>query len=292
MSKNSGKRSTHRAKPTFRYAIISVTLILFLVGGLFMIFYGMKKALIDIKESIEIEVELKQNISPGAIDTVKIALETKPYIHSIKYISKEEALLNFEKELNQPIDSIAGFNPLYDAYLITLNSEYSSPDSMKLVSRDLSQIENVRSVNYSNAVIELVNANMKKVSTIGLITIGLLLLIAFSLIDSTIRLMMYSQRFLIRSMQLIGATKGFIIKPFIIKGLIAGIVSGILAILLISSSLYYIEYRFQLLNLLREDYIYLSVAGLILLGIGVFICLTSTYLSVNKYLKTKLDELY
>lgn len=292
MSKDISSKTPRKAKPTFRYAIISVTMILFLVGVLFTVFFGVNKALVQIKESIEIEVELDKNITPTSIDSIKTILQSKQYLNSLKFLSKEDAIKLFEKELNQEIESIAGFNPLYDAYLVTLKNEYSVPDSIKFVHRELSEIEGVKSVNYSNAALDLVNANMKKVSTVGLITIGILLIIAFSLIDSTIRLMMFSQRFIIRSMQLIGATKNFIIKPFILKGLGAGLISGILAIILLGSGIFYLQNRFQLLNLTQADYIYLSVAGLILIGIGVVICLLSTYLSVNKYLRTKLDELY
>lgn len=292
MSSDIGSKSPRKAKPTFRYAILSVTLILFLVGVLFTIFFGVNKALIAIKESIEVEVELVQGITPENIESVKHELQAKKYLNTMEYLSKETAIKNFEKELNQEIESIAGFNPLYDAYLITLKNEYSVPDSIQLIHDDLSKIEGVKSINYSNAVLDLVNANMKKVSTIGFITIGLLLIIAFSLIDSTIRLMMFSQRFIIRSMQLIGATKGFIIKPFLIKGLLAGLISGILAVFMLGSGIYYLQYRFQLMQLQQSDYVYLIIAGLVLTGIGVVICFLSTLLSVNKYLKTRLNELY
>lgn len=292
MSNDIGNKSPRKAKPTFRYAILSVTLILFLVGVLFTIFFGVNKALISIKESIEVEVELVQGITPENIESVKHELQAKKYINTMEYLSKETAIKNFEKELNQEIESIAGFNPLYDAYLITLKNEYSVQDSIQLIHEELGQIQGVKSINYSNAVLDLVNANMKKVSTIGFITIGLLLVIAFSLIDSTIRLMMFSQRFIIRSMQLIGATKGFIIKPFLIKGLLAGLISGILAVLMLGSGIYYLQYRFQLMQLEQSDYVYLVTAGIILTGIGIVICFLSTLLSVNKYLKTRLNELY
>lgn len=289
---NTKRKSPRKVKPTFSYAILSVTMILFLIGIMYTIFFGLNKALIDIKESIEIEVELAQDISADAIDSVKYDLQSKHYINSISFMSKEEAIKSFEKELNQEIEAIAGFNPLYDAYLITLKNEYSEPDSIQQVHADLTEIKNVKHINYSDAVLNLVNANMKKVSTIGMITIGILLIIAYSLIDSTIRLMMYSQRFTIRSMQLIGATKGFIIKPFILKGLSAGLISGILANFIILGGGYYVQNRFQLLNLRDADYIHLGFAGLALIGIGIVICLVSTFFSVHKYLRTKLDELY
>ncbi|MCO5231562.1 MAG: permease-like cell division protein FtsX [Chitinophagales bacterium] len=292
MSKDVGRKSPSKAKPTFRYAIISVTLILFLVGSLFTLFFGVNKILAEIKESIEIEVELNQGISPAGIDSIRQELNAKTFINTIQFYSKEEAIKSFEKELNQNIVEIAGFNPLYDAYLITLKNEYSVQDSLKNIQQEIQQISGVKSVNYSNIVIDLVNANMKKVSTVGIITIIILLLIAYSLIDSTIRLMMFSQRFIIRSMQLIGATKGFIIKPFILKGLYAGIISGILAVALIFGGGYLIQEKLHSFQLQQADYIYLSIAGLILIAIGIVICLISTWLSVNKYLSTKLDELY
>ncbi|MCO5234464.1 MAG: permease-like cell division protein FtsX [Chitinophagales bacterium] len=292
MSKDVERKIPNKTKPTFRYAIISVTLILFLVGSLFTLFFGVNKILAEIKESIEIEVELNQGISSNGIDSVRQELNSKFFINTIQFYSKEEAIKSFEKELNQNIIDIAGFNPLYDAYLITLKNEYSVQDSLKNIQQELQQISGVKSVNYSNIVIDLVNANMKKVSTIGLIAIGILLLIAYSLIDSTIRLMMFSQRFIIRSMQLIGATKSFIIKPFILKGLYAGIISGILAVLLIFGGVYLIQEKFHLFQLENSDYVYLSIASIILIAIGIAICLLSTILSVNKYLRTKLDELY
>lgn len=292
MSNEVGKKSPRKTKPTFRYAILSVTLILFLVGVLFTLFFGVNKALKEIKESIEVEVELNAGITPEGIDTVKSELNAKRYIKTISFYSKEEAIKSFEKELNQDIVGIAGFNPLYDAYLITLKNEYSVPDSIHIVHDELQKIIGVKSVNYSNVVVELVNANMKRISSIGLVAIAILVIIAFSLIDNTIRLMMFSQRFTVRSMQLIGATKSFIIRPFILKGFFAGLISGMLAVALIGGGIYFIQDRFQIIQLSQAEYIYLGMAGLGLIGIGIVICLLSTYLSVNKYLRTKLDELY
>ncbi|MCO5248674.1 MAG: permease-like cell division protein FtsX [Chitinophagales bacterium] len=292
MSDKQGKQSSQKSRTSFRYVIISVTLILFLVGSLFMLFFGINKALIQIKESIEIEVELNRDITQGGIDSVKTALLTKEYIKSMNFVSKEDAIKNFEKELNQNIEDIAGFNPLYDAYLLTIKNEYSVPDSIKLVKSDLMAIGGVKNINYSNAALELVNANLKKVSTVGIIVILILLIIAYSLIDNTIRLMMYSKRFTIRTMQLIGATKWFIVKPMVGKGTLSGLFSGIIAILLIGGGVYYLQYKYSLLNIQQSDYLYLGLAALALIVIGLVICFVSTYFSVNKYLKTKLDELY
>jgi cell division transport system permease protein len=287
-----GQRSPRKAKPTFTYAIISVTMILLLIGVMSTIFFSLNKAFVELKESIEIEIELSSIATQEDIDAIQKTLKTAPYINTYEFQSKDVAIKEFQKEINQDIIGIAGFNPLYDAFIITLKNEWSSPDSVKKITDKLGKMNNVRSVNYSAAVIELVNANVNKVMIAGLVVIIFLLIVAFSLIDNTIRLLMFSQRFLIRSMQLIGATRWFIIKPFIIKGITAGIISGLFAISLIGGSVYYIEHRFSLLNLNENDIMLLSFIGVGIIASGVLICIFSTWLSVSKYLGMKLDELY
>jgi cell division transport system permease protein len=287
-----GQKSPKKAKPTFTYAVISVTMILLLIGVMSTIFFSLNKAFVQLKESIEIEIELSSIATQEDIDAIQKTLKSAPYINTYEFLSKDVAIQEFQKEINQDIVGIAGFNPLYDAFIITLKNEWSSPDSVRKITERLGKMSNVRGVNYSAAVIELVNANVKKVMISGLVVIIFLLIVAFSLIDNTIRLLMFSQRFLIRSMQLIGATRWFIIKPFILRGITAGVISGLLAVGLIGGALYYIEYRFSLLKLEENDILILSLIGLGIILSGVVICFFSTWLSVSKYLGMKLDELY
>lgn len=287
-----GQKSPRKAKPTFTYAIISVTMILLMVGVLGSGFFALNKAFIDLKESIEIEIELNAAVTPDEINQIKEQLLGARYINTISFQSKDEAIKDFEKEINQDIVGIAGFNPLYDAFIITLRNDFSMPDSVKSIQESIQQFKGVRSVNYSSAVIELVNANMNKAMTVAIVVIVFLLIVAFSLIDNTIRLLMFSQRFLIRSMQLIGATKWFIIKPFIIRGISAGVISAVISILLIGAGIFVLTEKYSLLELSKDDYLILSgIAGGLIVG-GIGICVLSTYLSVNKYLHLKLDELY
>lgn len=287
-----GQKSPRKAKPTFTYAIISVTMILLLIGVMSTIFFSLNKAFVQLKESIEIEIELSSIATQEDIDAIQKTLKSAPYINTYEFQSKDIAIQEFQKEINQDIVGIAGFNPLYDAFIITLKNDWSSPDSVSNITERLGKMNNVRSVNYSAAVIELVNANVNKVMIAGLVVIIFLLIVAFSLIDNTIRLLMFSQRFLIRSMQLIGATRWFIIKPFILRGITAGVISGLLATGLIGGAIYYIENRFSLLNLEENDFLMLSFIGLGIILSGVVICIFSTWLSVSKYLGMKLDELY
>jgi cell division transport system permease protein len=292
MSNSLGRKTPRKTKPTFTYAVLSVTIILLLVGVLGSSFFAVNKALIDIKEKIEIEVELKTDASEKEIADLDKYFKSAPYINTHEFQSKDEAIKEFEKELNQDIVGIAGFNPLYDAYIITLKNEFSQPAELEKIKSELSQKAGVRGINYSSAVMDLVNANIKKVLTAGGIIIAILLVVAFSLIDNTIRLLMFSQRFLIRSMQLIGATRGFIIKPFIQKGFLAGLVAGLLSIALIAGGMYFLQQQYGWFDINGEDYYVLGgMAGALLLA-GILICLLSTYLSVNKYLSMKLDELY
>jgi cell division transport system permease protein len=292
MSNSLGRKTPRKTKPTFTYAVLSVTIILLLVGVLGSSFFAVNKALIDIKEKIEIEAELKTDASEKEIADLDKYFKSAPYINTHEFQSKDEAIKEFEKELNQDIVGIAGFNPLYDAYIITLKNEFSQPAELEKIKSELSQKAGVRGINYSSAVMDLVNANIKKVLTAGGIIIAILLVVAFSLIDNTIRLLMFSQRFLIRSMQLIGATRGFIIKPFIQKGFLAGLVAGLLSIALIAGGMYFLQQQYGWFDINGEDYYVLGgMAGALLLS-GILICLLSTYLSVNKYLSMKLDELY
>jgi cell division transport system permease protein len=292
MSNSLGQKSPRKSKPTFTYAVLSVSVILLLVGALSSGFFAVNKALIDIKERIEIEVELKTDVSEQEVAKLDKYFESAEFINTYEFQSKEEAIKEFEKELNQDIMDIAGFNPLYDAYIITLKNEYSQPDKLEEIKVALQQQAGVRGINYSSAVIELVNANIKKVMTVGAVVISILLLVAFSLIDNTIRLLMFSQRFIIRSMQLIGATKSFIIMPFIKKGALAGLIAGSIAILLIAGGISLLQQQYGWFELEQQDYYLLAGMALALLSAGVLICLLSTYLSVNKYLSMKLDELY
>ncbi len=286
-----GRKSPRKSKPSFTYAIISMALILLLVGLLGLTIFLTQKSLKGIKENIEFELVLDKDIEE--IDKIQIRnfLNGKPYIKSNTFLSKEDAAENFQRELGQNFIETLGFNPLYDAYIITLNSNYTASDSIQKVKTEILAQKGIEDVSFDQGIVDLLNAKLKSLSLVILGISVFLLLIAISLIDSTIRLSMFSQRFIIRSMQLIGATQSFIQKPFLTTAIRNGLVSAVLAIGVMGGLLIYINRRYNAL-VVQEDLPILAAIFISVLVLGVLISLFSTFFTVRKYLRLKLDELY
>lgn len=292
MSEHLSQKSPKKAKPTFTYAIFSMTIILFLVGVLGIGYFILNKSVNKIKESIEVEVELKDSISDADLEALKVFLTQNAAIKTVEFKSKQQAVESFQKGLGQDIIGIAGFNPLYDAFIIRLNAEYSNEQKFNALKASIISKSGVKYVNYSPVAMDVVGANINKVLAYVGGAIFILLLASLSLIDNTIRLLMFTQRFIIRSMQLIGATKWFIIKPYIIKGITAGLISALLSIAILSGMVYFFTHTYDELALSQPDYLILGLIALSIFIIGITISAGSTYLAVNKYLRLKLDELY
>lgn len=292
MSKNLSQKTPRKNKPTFVYAILSITMILFLVGLLASGYVFVNKMMNNLKESVEVEIELNDTITPLQLQKVSYTLKEQDYIKDYTFRSREEAAKSFQKDLGQDFVEILNANPLYDAYIVHLKASYSDKDNLKKIKTKLEKIEGITSVNYSSIVLDVISANISKIMYVLTVLAIILLLVAFSLIDNTIRLSMFSQRFTIRSMQLIGATKVFIMKPYIFRSILTGILSACIAIMFLAGLIYYIQFRISDLKMLNEDVILLAAIAIGLVVCGVFISAISTYFSVNKYLYTKLDELY
>lgn len=291
MSDNLGQKSPKKRKPSFIYAILSITLILFVVGLIGLGFYYSKKGINAVKESVELEVILNSDLGKKQMEDIQYFLDNQRYIKDVKFVSKEKALEEFSKELGQDIYNIAGDNPLYDAFLVHLKSDYSNNDSIKIVLKDIKKQESVLEVEYPKEIFDLVSVQLKKAPIVIGVFCIFLLLIAFFLIDNTIRLMMFSQRFLIRTMQLIGATKSFILKPFLTRAVFSGIISAVLAICIWSVILYFGSYKYNFLYT-ATDYTIFGIGALSMVLFGILVSILSTYFSVNKYLQLKLEELY
>ncbi len=280
-----------KRKPSFVYAVISIAMILFIIGlfsfGVFII----QKEINKIKEGIQIDLNLKSGITEDQKTAIAAYLQKQDYVAKITFKSKDEAAEQFEKELGQNFREILGENPLYDAYIINLKADFSNPDFVKDVKSALVGLSGVEEVFYSDLAVNSTGATLKPITIgIGILSI-VMLIVAFLIIDNTIRLMMYSQRFTIRSMQLIGANEWFIIKPYIIKSIISGLISAFIAIAILACLVYLTIYKFSI-QFVNQDFVTLILIAVSLIIFGIFISMTSTYLSVNKYLKIKLDELY
>ena len=291
MSVDLEPKTPKKSKPTFAYAIISITMILFIIGLFSFGVFTIQKEINKIKEGVQIDLNLKTDATEEQKTAIADYLKKQKYVSKITFKSKDVAAEQFEKELGQNFREILGENPLYDAYILNLKADFSNPDFVKDVKSALLGLNGVQEVQYSDMAVKTTAATLKPI-TIGIVILSIImLLVAFLIIDNTIRLMMYSQRFTIRSMQLIGANEWFIIKPYISKAAISGVISALIAIVALSIVIYLTIYKFSVV-ISTGDFVILALIAIGLIFFGIFISIASTFFAVNKYLKIKLDELY
>jgi cell division transport system permease protein len=290
MSIDNRHSTPKKNKISYWNSIFSITTVLFLTGFLGIFIWIAKNTSDVLKESVVIQVELVDT-SQYFYDNFKAEIEAMPQVKQVKFVSKDSAAEKLKREINEDFIKVIGFNPLFNSFDINLKSEFFNADELEKVKKKVLLNTIVREASYPKVVSKSLDKNLKKISLIlGAITF-FLLLIAVVLIDSTIRLAMFSDRFLIKSMQLVGATRWFIIKPYISRAIINGIVSALIASGLLILILQLFSRYTELIDIKKElKYLAIIFFGLILLGI--IISLISTVFAVSKYLRTKLDSLY
>lgn len=284
-------KSIKKSSPNYITSIVSVALVLVILGFLGLFFLQSTYISKSFKENITLQLELKDNIKESDIFQYRKILEAEKFVKNVSYISKEDAAKNMENELGENFIEILGFNPLFASLNIGLHAEYAQPDSLVWIKEKIIASNNVKDIIYDDVLVDAINKNTRTLTLIILGVSILIFVIALILIDSTIRLAMFSNRFLIRSMQLVGATRWFIIKPFILKGILNGLVSGILAALTLVGLIFYTETKFPEIVIIQHQLDFIIVlASMIVLG--VLISWLSTHRAVLKYLNVKLDNLY
>src|SRR5688572_305756 len=283
------------SRPHFRTShissVISVSLVLFLMGLLGIFLFEGKKISSYVKENIQLTIFMKENVSEPEIEIITRLLNNSPFVKSANFISADEAAKRLQQELGEDFIDFIGYNPLSASIDVKLKSEYANTDSLAKFEKIILENKTVKEVVYQKPLLETVNKNIRSVSLVILVFSGLLLLISIALINNTIRLMVYSDRFLIRSMLLVGATRGFIIKPFLLKGLYQGLWAGILACLMLGGLLYLgyskIEGIAQTID--KSVYYYLFPAVIIC---GILFSVSSTFFSVRRFLRLKSELSY
>lgn len=280
-----------RVKTSSITVVVSLALVLFMLGLLGLVVLNARKLSKHIKENIGFQVILKDTTTAAQIDALQQEITTAPFAKSINHITKEQAAEKLKEDLGEDFISFLGYNPLLSTLDVKLNEDYAHSDSLIGIEKGLLQKAYVKEVVYHKDMIKQVNENAKVVSLYILIFSGLLMIVAIALINNTIRLSIYSQRFLIRTMYLVGATRVFISKPFIFKGIRQGIIAGILAGALLAGFLVVsTNYIPDLLQLQDENMLAVLFGGIILLGI--FISGVSAMFSVMRYLRLKTSDLY
>lgn len=287
----SNRTATQKLRTSSVTVIISLALVLFMLGLLGLIVINARKLSNHIKENVGFQVVLKDTTSAAELDILKQEISSSPFTKQVDYISKDEAAQKLQKDLGEDFISFLGYNPLLSSLDVKLNPDYANVDSLTGFEKDILQKHFVKEVIYHKDMIKQVNDNAKVISIYILVFSGLLLIVAIALINNTIRLSIYAKRFLIRTMYLVGATQGFIRKPFILKGIRQGIIAGIVAGFLLAGFLILsTNYIPDLLQLQDPNLLALLFAGIVLMG--VLISGLSAALSVGRYLRLKTDDLY
>jgi cell division transport system permease protein len=283
-------KNIKKNKISYWNSIFSISTVLFLTGFLGLFIIIAKNTSDVLKESVSIHVELA-DATPQEYNEIIAKLKTYDEVRKINYITKEEAAVKLKNDIKEDFIQIIGYNPLYNALDVNLKSDYFNQQNIEKIKKNLLLESLVRDVSYPKVISQSLDKNLRKISFfIGALTI-FLLLIAVVLIDSTIRLAMFSDRFLIKSMQLVGATRWFIIKPYIWRSILNGIVSAIMSFIVLVLVLYMISKYSELIDIMHEiNHLVVVFFGLIFLGI--IISSISTVFAVHKYLRTKLDSLY
>jgi cell division transport system permease protein len=272
-------------------SIISNTLVLFLIGLVLLLLFNTKKLSDYVRENIGFSVMLNDNVREAEILKLQKTLDAKEFVKSTQYISKEKAAQDLQKDLGEDFIQFLGYNPLLPSIDLKLKANYTNPDSISLIEKDLLKNSEIKEVFYQKSLLHLVHENVQKISLIILGFSCLLLLIALVLINNTIRLSVYSKRFIINTMQLVGATDGFIRKPFLLKSMLNGIYAAFIAAILLLLVVYYAQKQIGDVLVIKEFF----TMGILLasvFGIGIFLNLVSTFMSVTRYLRLKIDDLY
>lgn len=287
----SDRLTRKRLRTSGATVIISLSLVLFMLGALGLLIINANKLSTHFKENVGFQIYLKDTATATQIDVLVQELNNSEFTKTVNLINKEQAAEKLKADLGEDFVAFLGSNPLLNSLDVKLNANYANTDTLMVIEKNLLQKPFIKEVVYQKEMINKLNKNTKAVAFFILIFSSALLIVAIALINNTIRLSIYSQRFLIRTMYLVGATRSFISKPFIFKGFRQGIIAGIIAGIMLAGFLV-LSTRFipDLLELQDENVLLILFIGIIL--VGVIISAFSAFLAVLRYLHLKTSDLY
>lgn len=270
---------------------LSIALVLFLLGILGLLVLNTKKLADHFKEQITLSVFLKDTAKPIEIDQLQKSLALAEHTKEATYISKEDAAEQYSEDIGENFQEFLGYNPLKNSIDVNLKADFVSPEQVSEIAENLAAKSYVEEVSYDEPLISLLNDNVKRLSFWILVACGVFTFIAVLLINSSIRLSIYSKRFIIKTMQMVGATKKFIRRPFIWTNVRLGMVGALVALIALGILLYYVEKNFPELNLFND---YPLLIGLFLgvFLLGILISYISTYFATQRFLNLRTNDLY
>jgi len=280
-----------RIRNSYASVIVSISLVLFLLGLIGVLALNAKKVTDYVRENFVFTIFLKDTAKKVEVKKLQKTLELTDYVKSTEYISKEEAAETVKEELGEDFINFIGYNPLKNSIDIHLKAEYVRPEHMEMIEKNLSNKPFVTEVVYDKMLIKQMAKNIKEITFWLSIFAGMFMIVAIALINSSIRLSVYSKRFTIKTMQLVGATKGFIRRPFMWKNIRLGLIGAFIALSLLSAMLYYLQLNFPVLADIQDIKFYAILYASVII-VGILISWLSTYFAINKYLGLRSEQLY
>jgi cell division transport system permease protein len=283
--------SAKKTKAIYISTVFGIAMVLLMIGLLGLILVDANNLSRYVKENIVLNIIVDDAAHETDVLQLQKQLDTNPYVKSTQYVSKELAARNLQKDLGEDFVKFLGYNPLLSSIDVYLKADYANNANIEQFKTQLLKNPLVKEVIYQQSLVDLMNQKLTSVSLVILAFAAIFLVVSVALINNTIRLAIYSQRFLIKSMQLVGATKGFIRKPFLLYGIWHGLLGGLIAIILLIGMLYLATIQIPDLVIL-QNYTEFGIVFLGVIGMGIFISGFSTYLAVSKFLRLKIYDLY
>ena len=272
-------------------ATISVALVLLLIGIIAMLGIAAHSITRNIKENIGFDIVLTDTATDAEVNQLKSKWTASPYTASVRYYSKEDALMNWEEETGENLMDVPGINPFSGELEVKVKADYASSDSINKIITPLKSLPYVHEVNVHTELVDSINRNINSVSLILIIITCALLFISFALINNTVRLTVYSRRFIIHTMKLVGATGSFIRRPFINANVVSGIISALIASAILAGTLYYLQgIDSGIASAITWPQAACVFAGILI--IGIIICAVAALFATNKYLRLDYDDMF
>lgn len=283
--------SANKTKTIYISTVFGIAMVLLMIGLLGLILVHAKNLSRYVKENIVLNVFVDDAAHETDVLQMQRQIEANPMVKETKYVSKELAAHNLQKDLGEDFVKFLGYNPLSQSLDVYLKAEYANNKDIETFKTTLLKNPMVKEVKYQQSLVDQMNQNLTSISLVIIVFASIFVVLSVALINNTIRLAIYSQRFIIKSMQLVGATKGFIRKPFLLYGIWHGLLGGLIATIVLIGTLY-LAYQQVPDLIILQNYTEFGLVFLAVIGIGIFISGFSTFLAVNKFLRLKLYDLY
>lgn len=291
MARSIDSFNKRRLLTSYFSVIVSITLVLFLLGFFGFLVFSTKKLANHFKEQVTVTILIKDEAKSADIAQLQKTLSVASFVKSLRFISKDEAAETFSKDIGEDFVSFIGTNPLQNVIDLSLKADYAEPDRMAEIKRELEQNSFVSEVVYDQSLVALIHENVNRIGLITLVFSALFTFVSVLLINASIRLSIYSKRFIIKTMQLVGATRSFIRRPFIRTNVRLGILSAFLAILLFYGALLAIVKSYPEFSVLLDNTV-LCIVFIGILAMGIFISWLSTYFATQRFLNLNTNDLY